>query len=183
MTRTVWKTPWPRKKAPEVRLFPSLAQHWKRLSGRQKTLIHWLVLVALVAGYFIWQYSRMPGAALYGHNHTDRPIFSYFVNDNWGGNTAANGGGGVTCCWRIEGKTLKVDWILDVTPEQIKQGLEEETLSIEVPNPPRKRTDDTLHVHFLPGNQVRLAWSDKHTTPLKEKLREFYAGDQERRSE
>ncbi|UCR84815.1 DUF3304 domain-containing protein [Pseudomonas chlororaphis] len=144
-----------------MRLFPSLAQHWKRLSGRQKTLIHWLVLAALVASYFIWQYSRMPGAALYGHNHTDRPIFSYFVNDNWGGN------GGMTCCWRIEGKTLKVDWILDVTPEQIKQGLEEETLSIEVPNPPRQRGDRYLHVHFFPGDQVRLAWSANLDTPYE----------------
>ncbi|WJV26525.1 MULTISPECIES: DUF3304 domain-containing protein [Pseudomonas] len=156
---------------------PSLAQYWKRLSSRQKTLIHWLVLAALVVGYFIWQYSRMPGAALYGHNHTDRPIFSYFVNDNWGGN------GGVTCCWRIEGKMLKVDWIKSRTGEQARQGINEETLSIEMPNPPRKRTDDTLHVHFLPGDQVRLAWSDKHTSPLKEELREFYAGDQERRPE
>ncbi|MEW7855308.1 DUF3304 domain-containing protein [Pseudomonas chlororaphis] len=140
---------------------PSLAKRWKRLPGRQKTLIQWLVLGALVAGYFIWQYSRMPGAALYGHNHTDRPIFSYFVNDNWGGN------GGVTCCWRIEGKTLKVAWILDVTPEQIKQGLEEETLSIEIPNPPRQRSDRYLHVHFFPGDQVRLAWSANLDTPYE----------------
>ncbi|AJO78520.1 DUF3304 domain-containing protein [Pseudomonas sp. MRSN 12121] len=158
-------------------VLPALTQRWKRLSGHQKALVHWLVLGTLVAGYFIWQSSRMPGAGLYGHNHTDRPIFSYFVNDNWGGN------GGVTCCWRIEGKVLKVDWILDVTPEQIRQGLEEETLSIEIPNPPRQRTDNTLHVHFLPGNQVRVAWSDKHTSPLKKELSEFYARDQERKSE
>ncbi|MGY1447726.1 DUF3304 domain-containing protein [Pseudomonas chlororaphis] len=162
---------------------PSLAKRWKRLPGRQKTLIQWLALGALIAGYFISQYSHMPGAALYGHNHTDRPIFSYFVNDHWGGNTAANGGGGVTCCWRIEGKALKVDWIKSRTGEQARQGVKEETLSIEIPNPPRKRTDDTLHVHFLPGDQVRMAWSDRHTSPLKEELREFYAGDQERRSE
>ncbi|OLF54199.1 DUF3304 domain-containing protein [Pseudomonas chlororaphis] len=158
-------------------VFPSPVKRWRRLPSRQKTLIHGLVLGALVAGYFIWQYNRMPGAALYGHNHTDRPIFSYFVNDHWGGN------GGVTCCWRIEGKTLKVDWILDVTQVQIGQGLKEETLSIEIPNPPRRRTDDTLHVHFLPGNQVRMAWSDKHTSPLKEELSASYVGDQERRSE
>jgi len=154
----------------------SLRNRWKSLSGLQKTLINLLIWGALIAAYFIWQSNRVPGAALYGHNHTDRPIFSYFVNDNWGGN------GGVTCCWRIEGKTLKVNWILDVTPEQIKQGLEEETLSVEIPNPPRKRTDDTLHVHFLPGNQVRVAWSDKHTSPLKEELREFYTKGQESKS-
>ncbi|WP_230013768.1 DUF3304 domain-containing protein [Pseudomonas chlororaphis] len=162
---------------------PTLTQRWKRLSGHQKALVHWLVLGTLVAGYFIWQSSRMPGAGLYGHNHTDRPIFSYFVNDHWGGNAAANGGGGLTCCWRIEGKDLKVDWIKSMTSTQYEQGAREETLSIKIPNPPRKRTDDTLHVHFLPGDQVRVAWSDKHTSPLKEELETFYAGDQERRSE
>ncbi|WP_164486176.1 DUF3304 domain-containing protein [Pseudomonas chlororaphis] len=143
----------------------SLRNRWKSLSGLQKTLINLLVVGGLIAAYFIWQYSRTPGAMLYGHNHTDRPIFSYFVNDNWGGN------GGMTCCWRIEGKTLKVDWILDVTPEQIKQGLEEETLSVELPNPPRQRSDRYLHVHFFPGNQVRLAWSANLDTPY-ENLRE-----------
>ncbi|WP_081375473.1 DUF3304 domain-containing protein [Pseudomonas chlororaphis] len=160
----------------------SLRNRWKSLSGLQKTLINLLVLGVLVATYFIWQSNRLAGAALYVHNHTERPIFSYFVNDNWGGNAAANGGGGLTCCWRIEGQMLKVDWILDVTPEQIKQGLEEQNLSLELPNPPRKRTDDTLHVHFLPGDQVRVAWSDKHTSPLKEELKEFYTKDQERKS-
>jgi len=115
----------------------------------------------------------MPGAALYGHNHTDRPIFSYFVNDNWGGN------GGMTCCWRIEGETLKVEWIKSMTRTQYEQGAREETLSLELPNPPRRRTDDTLHVHFLPGDQVRLAWSDAHTSPLREELSEFYARDKE----
>lgn len=73
----------------------------------------------------------------------------------------------MTCCWRIEGKTLKVDWILDVTPEQIKQGLEEKTLSIEIPNPPRQRGDRYLHVHFFPGDQVRLAWSANLDTPYE----------------
>ncbi|SDZ50443.1 DUF3304 domain-containing protein [Pseudomonas sp. NFIX28] len=140
---------------------PSLAKRWRRLSGRQKTLIQWLVLGALVAGYFIWQYNRMPGAALYGHNHTDRPIFSYFVNDNWGGN------GGMTCCWRIEGKMLKVDWIKSMTRTQYEQGTREETLSIEIPNPPRQRSDRYLHVHFFPGDQVRLAWSANLDTPYE----------------
>ncbi|AZD22249.1 Protein of unknown function [Pseudomonas chlororaphis] len=149
---------------------------WKSLSRLQKTLINLLVWGGLIAAYFIWQSNRLPGAALYGHNHTDRPIYSYFVNDNWGGN------GGVTCCWRIVGKTLKVDWIKSMTRTQYEQGAREETLSVEIPNPPRKRTDDTLHVHFLPGDQIRVAWSDKHTSPLKEELKEFYAKDQESKS-
>lgn len=88
----------------------------------------------------------------------------------------------MTCCWRIEGKVLKVQWIKSMTRTQYEQGAREDSLSVETPNPPRKRTDDTLHVHFLPGDQVRVAWSDKHTSPLKEELQEFYAKDQESKS-
>ncbi|WDG94871.1 DUF3304 domain-containing protein [Pseudomonas chlororaphis] len=139
----------------------SLRNRWKSLSGLQKTLINVLVVGGLIAAYFIWQYSRTPGAMLYGHNHTDRPIFSYFVNDNWGGN------GGMTCCWRIEGKVLKVDWIKSMTRTQYEQGAREETLSVKLPNPPRQRGDRYLHVHFFPGDQVRVAWSPNLDTPYE----------------
>ncbi|WP_312932581.1 DUF3304 domain-containing protein [Stutzerimonas nitrititolerans] len=157
----------------------SLRTHWRALSPLHKGLLQLLFWGALAVAYVIWQALRMPGAALYGHNHTDRPIFSYFVNDNWGGNAAAHGGGGMTCCWRIEGETLKVEWIKGRTGEQVRQGIQKETLTLELPNPPRRRTDDTLHVHFLPGDQVRLAWSDAHTSPLREELSDFYARDKE----
>lgn len=123
---------------------------------------------SLFVGFIIWQYQKPGGAALSGHNHTDRPIFSYWVNDNWGGN------GGVTCCWRIQGDTLKVVWILDVTPEQIAMGLDEERHELRLPNPPREHADDTLHVHFLPGGQVQLAWSHSAASPLAEELRQRY---------
>lgn len=161
-------------------LIQSLRNRWKSLSGLQKTLINLLVWGALIAAYFIWQSNRLPGAALYVHNHTERPIFSYFVNDNWG--ECRCKWRGLTCCWRIEGQILKVDWIKSMTRTQHEEGAKEETLSVEIPNPHRKRTDDTLHVHFLPGDQVRVAWSDKHTSPLKEELKEFYTKDQERKS-
>ncbi|PMY31992.1 hypothetical protein C1Y35_28745 [Pseudomonas sp. GW456-L14] len=158
----------------------SLVNRWKSLPKAQKTLINLLVWGTLIAAYFIWQYSRMPGAALYGHNHTDRPIFSYFVNDNWGGN------GGMTCCWRIEGKTLKVDWIKSMTRTQYEQGTREETLSVEISNPPRQRSDRYLHVHFFPGDQIRLAWSANLDTPyenLKEAPAVPDAKDQEAQSQ
>lgn len=139
----------------------ALKTRWQSLSPLHKGLLQLLLWGSLVVAFFTWQALRMPGAALYGHNHTDRPIFSYFVNDNWGGN------GGMTCCWRIKGETLNVEWILDVTPEQIKQGLEEQTLSLELPNPPRQRGDRYLHVHFFPGEQIRLAWSANLDTPYE----------------
>jgi len=145
-------------------------KRWRSLP----TSLRWTLIVmfylTLIGSYVFWQYQRPGGAALYGHNHTDRPIFSYWVNDNWGGN------GGVTCCWRIDGDRFKVVWILDVTPEQVARGVEEERHELEIPNPPRERADDTLHVHFLPDNQVRLAWNRSATSPLTEELRQRYPG-------
>lgn len=126
-----------------------------------------MLCLTLLGTYLLWQYQRPGGAILYGHNHTDRPIFSYWVNGNWGGN------GGATCCWRIAGDKLKVVWILDVTPDQVERGLEEERHELEISNPPRERADDTLHVHFIPGNQVRLAWNHSAGSPLAEELRQI----------
>ncbi len=149
-------------------------QHWLSLP----TWLRWsLILVfylSLFIGFVIWQYQRPGGAALYVHNHTDRPIFSYWVNDNWGGNAFAYGGGKTTCCWRIGGNTLKVVWIVSRTREQIDQGLEQERYELNLPNPPRERADDTLHVHFLSENQVRLAWNHSAASPLGEELRQRY---------
>ena len=152
----------------------SLSQRWRNLPRALRGLLIALCWLLLIGGYLLWQYLRPQGAALYGHNHTQRPIFSYWVNDKWGGNAGANGGGKVTCCWRIHGDTLKVVWIVDSTPEQIAQGLHEERHELELPNPPRQREDDTLHVHFLPDNQVRLAWNRSATSPLANELLEHF---------
>jgi len=143
----------------------ALKTRWQSLSPLHKGLFQLSLWGSLVVAYVIWQALRVPGAALYGHNHTDRPIFSYFVNDNWGGN------GGMTCCWRIEGETLKVEWIKSMTRTQYEQGAREETLTLTLPNPPRQRGDRYLHVHFFPRDQVRLFWSPDLDTPY-EKLKE-----------
>ena len=136
--------------------------------------IRWPLIIGfyllLLGGYLLWQSLRPGGAFLYGHNHTDRPIFSYWVNDKWGGNAGANGGGKITCCWQIRGDTLKVVWIVSRTRNQAEQGVEEEHHELEIPNPPRQRSDDALHVHFLPGNKVRLAWSRGAGSPLEDEL-------------
>ena len=149
-------------------------QRWLNLPTWLRWALSLTFYVTLIGGYVLWQYQRPSGASLYVHNHTGRPIFSYWVNDNWGGNAFAYGGGKTTCCWRITGDKLKVVWILDVTPEQVESGLEEERHELEVANPPRERADDTLHVHFLPGNQVRLAWNHSAGSPLAEELRQQY---------
>lgn len=144
------------------------SKKWRSLSSPLRWALIILFYLALIGGYLLWQYQRPAGAALYGHNHTDRPIFSYWINDNWGGNASANGGGKVTCCWRIRGDTLQVVWIVSRTRAQLNQGLLEERHELAIPNPPRQRTDHYLHVHFFPDNQVRLAWSENHDTPYED---------------
>ena len=137
-------------------------RHWRALPASARSLIKLLLPVVLVLAYVAWAYTRMPGAILYGHNHTDRPVFSYFVNEAWGGN------GGAVCCTRIEGDVLTVQWIKSTTQAQYDAGLREETITRQVPNPPRTRQDKYLHVHFFPGDQVRLFWSPTPGSPYKE---------------
>ena len=152
----------------------ALRKKWRNLLSPVRWTLIILFYLALIGGYLLWQYQRPAGAALYGHNHTDRPIFSYWVNDIWGGNAFANGGGGVVCCSRVEGDTLKVVWIVSLTKTQKTQGLQEERHEMDIPNPPRLRQDDTLHVHFLPDNQVRLAWNRSASSPLKQEMNALY---------
>lgn len=144
-------------------------------SSPHKSLIGLLLVGALLLVYMAWAYRQMPGAILYVHNHTDRPIFSYAINEAWGGNASAFGGGGAACCSRIEGDVLTVQWIKSTTQAQYDAGLREETITRQVPNPPRTRQDKYLHVHFFPGDQVRLFWSPNLDSPyedLKEAPRE-----------
>lgn len=144
-----------------------LRKKWRSLSSPVRWTLIILFYLALIGGYLLWQYQRPGGAMLYSHNHTDRPIFSYWVNDIWGGNAFANGGGGVVCCSRVEGDTLKVVWIVSRTRAQAEQGLQEERHELSIPTPSRQRSDRYLHVHFFPGDQVRLAWSANHDTPYE----------------
>jgi hypothetical protein len=139
----------------------SITSRWQRLPKRWRGVCALLFWLLLIGGYLLWQSLRPQGAALYGHNHTQRPIFSYWVNDKWGGN------GGVTCCWRIQGDTLSVVWLISRTQEQIDRGEEQERHELELPNPPRQRPDSYLHVHFFPGHKVRLAWSANHDSPYE----------------
>ncbi|WP_421682947.1 DUF3304 domain-containing protein [Stutzerimonas urumqiensis] len=148
----------------------NLTNRWLELPRPLRLSLLALCWLGLIAAPLIWQYITPPGAALYGHNHTDRPISDYTVNSNWGGNAFAYGGGKSTCCWTIDGEVLEVGWLKGMTGEQFRQDLKKEKRELEIPNPPRKRTDDTLHVHFLPGDQVRVAWSDSHTSPLKNEI-------------
>lgn len=110
--------------------------------------------------------------ALVIHNWQDRPISSYSVNDIWGGNALAykynqysiGTGGGVTCCEIIKGDIAIVKWRLGVKGSQYDIGIRPENHQIKIILPERKEGDDTLHVHFLPGNKVKLEWNNKNTS-------------------
>lgn len=141
----------------------------------------WLqvVLATLVIVWLAWSMLLSPSisGSLIGHNHTDRPIGSFWLDGNWGGNLSAYSGGlytggGTTCCWSFKGDFVEAAWILSMTGEQKRQGIEEERHSVILPLPAYSREDQYLHVHFLPDNQVELAWSPNLQSPLSERLRD-----------
>ncbi|QOR40891.1 DUF3304 domain-containing protein [Billgrantia diversa] len=129
-----------------------------------------VVMVGLVVLALAWQalFQKSASGRLAGYNHTDRPIFSYWVNGNWGGN------GGTTCCWSFKGDSAEVSWILSMTGEQQRQGIVEERHSINLPMPEHTRGDQYLHVHFLPGNKVDLVWSSEIRSPKLDQYREEF---------
>lgn len=157
------------------RLFGNIEKCWLRIPALWRISLAWLfwpgVVGVVIGALVLIQSFQMPGAALYVHNYTDRPISNYWVNDNWGGNAFAYGGGKATCCWNIVGQQLEVHWIKSVTRTQSQHGLKKEEFTRRFPNPPRKQTDTYLHVHFLPGDEVRLAWSDGVASPYREELK------------
>ncbi|EHY77085.1 DUF3304 domain-containing protein [Pseudomonas kunmingensis] len=139
--------------------------HQKRWRRRRLVLCLAIVLLPLLALY-LYGALRTPGAALTSHNYMERAVFSFWVNDFWGGNLAAMGAGGIMCCRSLGGSTAKVVWILSRTGEQARQGVKQERHEIEVPMPARKSGDDTLHVYFFPGNRIELVWASTMLSPL-----------------
>lgn len=130
-----------------------------------------LVILAYVGWY---NFLRMPtGGTLQSHSYIDRPIYSYWVNDNWGGDLGPYGGK-TTCCWSFSGDTAEVVWILSISKAQQEQGMEQERHSVTLPMPERTREDHYLHVHFLPDNRVELVWSPSFSSPLAERMERGY---------
>lgn len=134
-----------------------------------RLLPNWLkiTLAGLGVIWVAWSmlFNSSKSGSLAGYNHTNRPIFSYWVDGNWGGN------GGTTCCWSFKEDTVEVVWILDVTPEDIEAGLEEEEHRVTLEMPEYSRDDQYLHVHFLPNNKVDLIWSSSIRSPKLEQYR------------
>ncbi len=78
-------------------------------------------------------------------------------------------GGGATCCGSISGDKAEVIWTLDITHAQYLKGMRLETRRTEMPMPVRKKGENDLHVHFLPGDKVLLGWSDNAWSPYEKR--------------
>lgn len=105
-------------------------------------------------------------ASITSYNHTPDYIHQFYVDDTWGGNSFAYGGGGkFVCClvypktWR-PGLTAKVKWTTSSSdPNAEGDGAKEHWHEAVVPIEKYVEAG-TLHVHFLPGDQVRLIISN-----------------------
>ncbi|WP_256853241.1 DUF3304 domain-containing protein [Pantoea sp. Fr+CA_20] len=127
-------------------------------------------------GWIIWVMFWAPpmgGVTLIIHSKIDRPILGFSVNGVAGANAAAHnpdnpyaaGGGGATCCGSVRGNTAEVIWTLSVTGPQYDAGMRPERRRVVMPLPERKRGENDLHVHFLPGDRVLLGWSGNAFSP------------------
>ena len=110
------------------------------------------------------------------HSEIDRPIRGFSVNGVAGANAFAYGGGKATCCGNITGKTAEVIWTVDYTLAQYKSGLRTEIHRVTLPMPLRKKGENDLHVHFLPGDKVLLGWSDNAWSPYEKRPEAVLSG-------
>ncbi|MBN1086686.1 hypothetical protein JNO12_20025 [Erwinia aphidicola] len=150
-----------------------------RFYARRKVWLWSIVLLPLLYGliWTVWMAVwGVPtgGVALIIHSKLDRPILGFSVNGLAGGIASAHdpnhkyvseSGGATTCCGSIKCKTAEVIWTLDVTGPQYDAGMRPERRRVVMPMPERKRGENDLHVHFLPGDKVLLGWSDNAWSP------------------
>ena len=149
-----------------------------RFYARWKVWVWSVVLLPVMYGviWTVWMaFWGVPagGVALIAHSKIDRPILVFSVNGMAGPNTGVynpdNPSSGVginsVCCGSIKGKTAEVIWTVDYTRAQFNAGLRTEVHKVTLPMPERKRGENDLHVHFLPGDKVLLGWSDNAWSP------------------
>ena len=147
---------------------------FNRFYARKAWLV-WLILLSPGLGSVAMAAFGPPagGVTLIIHSKLDRPILGFSVNGVAGGNAWAHDpdnkyageNGKSTCCGHITGKTAEVIWTLSVTGPQYESGMRPEQRRVVIPIPERKRGENDLHVHFLPGDKVVLGWSDNAFSP------------------
>jgi hypothetical protein len=133
----------------------------------------WLSAIVLVLwlGWTFLLQERHGGAAIVVMSVMDRPISYVYVNGKMGSNTFAfdgfgAGGGGSAGPYRIDGDTVKIDWLLSTTRDQLdKEGLRPEKHSVTLPMPKREKGQDDFCVLMLPDNTPMIRWA--HSCPVE----------------
>jgi len=126
--------------------------------------------VVIYLGWSVWAAVWGPPSGpvtLIIHSEMDRPIRGFSVNGVAGANAFAHGGGKATCCGSISGDKAEIIWTVDYTLAQYKAGVRTEVHRLTMPLPQRKKGENDLHVHFLPGDKVLLGWSDNAWSPYE----------------
>ncbi|QXZ19585.1 DUF3304 domain-containing protein [Lelliottia amnigena] len=126
--------------------------------------------VVIYLGWSVWAAVWGPPSGpvtLIIHSEIDRPILGFSVNGVAGANAFAHGGGKATCCGSISGDKAEIIWTVDYTLAQYKAGVRTEVHRLIMPLPQRKKGENDLHVHFLPGEKVLLGWSDNAWSPYE----------------
>ncbi|EOX3120439.1 hypothetical protein ACPFT2_001650 [Vibrio cholerae] len=121
---------------------------------------------ALLVGYLVWFFAikeSFGGAKLVLNNLMDRPISYVYVNGNMGPNAFAfdglNAGGKSAGPYDISGKTVTIEWELDMTRAQKEAGYRFEKHKVVLPMPKRKQGDMFFYVLIMPNNKVQVRWS------------------------
>ncbi|WP_429066116.1 hypothetical protein [Aeromonas veronii] len=133
----------------------------------------WLSAIVLVLwlGWTFLLQERHGGASIVVMSVIDRPISYVYVNGKMGSNTFAfdgfgAGGGGSAGPYKIDGDTVRIDWLLSTTLDQLeKEGLRPEKHSITLPMPKREKGQDDFCVLMLPDNTPMIRWA--HSCPVE----------------
>ncbi|WP_421238300.1 hypothetical protein [Aeromonas jandaei] len=123
-----------------------------------------IVLVLWLGWSFLFQ-ERHGGASIDVGSVMDRPVSYVYVNGKMGSNAFAfdglNAGGGSAGPYRIDGDTVKIDWLLSTTQDQLeKDRLRPEKHSITLPMPKREKGQNDFCVLFLPDNKPLIRWAN-----------------------
>ncbi|MFU1553172.1 hypothetical protein ACM3N8_05320 [Aeromonas sp. A04] len=133
----------------------------------------WLSAIVLLLwlGWTFLLQERHGGAAIVVMSVIDRPISYVYVNGKMGSNTLAfdgfgAGGGGSAGPYKIDGDTVKIDWLLSTTRDLLdKEGLRPEKHSVILPMPKREKGQDDFCVLMLPDNTPMIRWA--HSCPVE----------------
>lgn len=135
------------------------------MTWRRSGLVVGLLAVALSLSACGKSEPVYSGVSVIAHNYLPYNLDGFSITDAhgnkaFGGNSLPGGGGGVTCCYKLEGEEFVVKWnYVDV--DQWHKGNEETlhaeaTVAMSSTRVPEKIGDRIIEVHFYPDRHVEL---------------------------